>query len=211
MGTSTEQLRPQPDEAQPQLFDVEPLAPADDSLLTFEAEEDLEFDPLKRSDSTSQSNSGKKSESALASDTTSKPPPLRTQESLGHIQDLTGVDLSLAASTAGGGGATTAPPPQDSLRELLQPLQTSSGMQVPVTLMVASSASMGGTVPPQGITVQSGGVAQVPLGIQAGVVGGGVAYRGGAQTIVPVMYAAQGTPGMMYQVSILAMILLSNL
>jgi len=30
---------------------------------------------------------------------------------------------------------------------------------------------------------------------------GGMAYAGGAPTLVPVMYATQGTPGMLYQVS----------
>ena len=221
---------------QPPLLSSEPspAAPDDDSLLTFE--EDVEFDPLKRSDSvtsSSRNNSVKHrgtnvagtpvtSNTGLGSArsrgvvepspaaSTETRPPLTSRESLGHIQDLTGVDLNIT----GGGGGVSAPIRQDSLSELLQPKFTMSGAvpmsmptsvgMVPQGTVIVSAPS--GTVPPLGM--QPGGVvygaaqAQVPL-VQPGV--GGVAFGagGGAQPMVPVMYAAQGTAGVMYQVSIL--------
>lgn len=202
--------------------------PADDSLLTFE--EDVEFDPLKRTDSINLTSQGGRSgsiskkmgaaqkimepsvEQVSSNPTVEAPPPLTTRESLGHIQDLTGVDLSMTSSGGGGVAMTTR---QDSLSELLRPLPMSGGVASAPMMMVSSSA---GVVPggmqivsapsavPQGqIAIQPGGVVygaqgQVPLTIQTGA--GGVAYGGGAQTMVPVMYAAQGTAGLMYQVSI---------
>lgn len=223
---SPEQPHPSTGEGiEPPLFGTEP---ADDSLLTFE--EDVEFDPLKRSDSLSLTSSGSISkkpdasqkimelsvEPSLSSPAVEATPPLSTRESLGHIQDLTGVDLSV---TTAGGGVAAMTTRQDSLSELLRPLPMSGS--VPMSMMVTSSAG-GGVVPggmqivsapsaggvplqgqlPLGGMVYGGGAVQgqVPLTIQAGV--GGVAYGGGAQTIVPVMYAAQGTAGLMYQVSI---------
>ena len=206
---------------EPRLLQTE--EPADDSLLTFE--EDVEFDPLKRSDSiglgsltgsfSKKTGTPRKimelsgEPAASSSPAVEAPPPLTSRESLGHIQDLTGVDLSMTTPGGGGAAMTTR---QSSLSELLQ-----SGQ---MTMMVSSSAGVmpGGiqivsapsAVPPQGqmpLAIQPGGVVygggaaqgQVPLTIQAGA--GGVAYGGGAQTIVPVMYAAQGTAGVMYQVS----------
>lgn len=198
--------QPATGEVEAQLFG-EPV-PEDDSLLTFE--EDMEFDPLKnRSNSLSLVKSGSIGskaqmkleqgiEPSISSPANESKPPLSSRESLGHIQDLTGIDLT-SSSPAGRHLPQTR---QDSLTELLHPLQmsaASTGVIVPaaMNMMVVSSAGM---VPhPQGGVqiVSSGGLVQgqVPLAIQ-----GGMAYGGGVPAVVPVVYAAQGTPGMLYQV-----------
>lgn len=197
--------------AQQLLSYEDPAAEEDNSLLTFE--EDLEFDPLKRSDSLSLTKSGSigkrppTNRNALEQSTElpaakPQPPPLTTQASLGHLQDLTGIDLSSSSDAA----------PQ--LQQegignvMLQPfhMTTPSNMAGSVNLVVASSAGM---MPQGGIQIVSataggipGGQGQVPLALQ-----GGVAYGGGAPTVVPMVYATQGNagmmgnPGMMYQVS----------
>lgn len=205
---------------------LDPQLPADDSLLTFE--EDLEFDPLKRSDSVTRTGSvsskgrgtvGKATPTTSQQqqpivESSSKPaephPPLVSQTSLGHIQDLTGVDLS---SVTGGGMTTGTTTRQDSLSELLHPLpasgtMTSSSVGVAPMQFVAAPSSV--AMAPQGqmpFAMQPGGVVyggvptqgQVPLTMQTGT--GGVAYGGGAPPMVPVMYATQGSTGIMYQVS----------
>lgn len=166
----------------------------DNSLLTFE-EDDVEFDPLKRSDSLGLTKSGSIGKRPSSNQITleqsselptSNPPPLTSRESLGHIQDLTGIDLTVSTSTV---PPSSAPPPlqQDGLGNvMLHPFHTSmAGSVAPVNLVVASSAGM---VPHTGIQL----VSAAPPG------GTLQAYGGGAPTVV---YAAQGNTGMMYQVS----------
>jgi hypothetical protein len=215
--------------AQQELMSYE-AAEADNSLLTFE-EEDVEFDPLKRSDSlASRSDSISKrppptttTAAALTNRATlekgfelsatldqPKPAPLNSRESLDHIQDLTGIDLTTPS---------TAPQMrQDGVglgSEMLHPFQGSSATStaLPINLVMASSAGMmphpqGGGV--QMVAAPMGGQGQVPLGLQGGVAYGGVAqgglgYGGGGPAMMPVVYAAQGNTGMMYQVSNLVM------
>lgn len=178
----------------------------DNSLLTFE--EEVEFDPLKRSDSLSLSKSGSigkrppsnritLEQSTELPASNPQPPPLTSQESLGHIQDLTGIDLTVLSTVP----SSAAPQlQQEGLGNMmLHPfhMSTAGNVAAPVNLVVASSAGM---VPrPHGgiqiVSATPGGQGQVPLALQ-----GGVAYGGGAPTVVPIMYAAQGNAGMMYQV-----------
>ncbi len=206
-----------------QLMMYEEAETQDDSLLTFE--EDVEFDPLKRSDSVTRNNTALAKKGSLGKrptvpaaldrnpsvpDSNAPHPPLTSQESLGHIQDLTGIDLTASSKTANSAQLLQ----QDSRSEILYPLQMTSAplsmaTPTPMNVMLTSSA---GVMPhpsyPQGaagiqlVSVSPaavGQVGQVPLTLQAGGVGYG---GGGAPAMVPVMYTtAQGAPGMMYQVS----------
>ena len=227
---------------QQELMSYEDLAAEEDnSLLTFE--EDVEFDPLKRSDSLAgrsgslskrNGSIGKRPPSATNTNhaplaeqsmevatssnraSTTAKPPLTSRESLGHIQDLTGIDLTGSSSSSaaphearqegfGAGGAN---------KMMLHPFQMSSAGSTmpPMNMVIASSAGM---MPhPQGgvqmVAAPVGGQGQVPLaGLQGGVAYGGVApamqgglaYGGGGPAMVPMVYAAQGNAGMMYQVS----------
>lgn len=196
----------------------EPAAEEDNSLLTFE-EDDVEFDPLKRSDSLAgRSDSLSKSGKSPSSTTTNcatleqpslelpgaslnqvgiTPAPLTSKESLSLIQDLTGIDLT----------SSSAPQMrQDGLssEKMMYPFQMSSA-EPPVNLVVASSAGM---VPyPQG-GVQ---IMTAPMGGQGHALQGGMAYGGGAPAmqvygggapaVVPMVYAPQGNAALMYQVS----------
>ena len=191
----------------------------DNSLLTFE--EDVEFDPLKRNNSLDFNKSGSFSKKILprtggaALETSVQPsmgspavdskPPLN---STNLLNDLSGISLGPTTSSS-----ASKPSRQESLTELLQPLQTSSVPQ-PMNIggnatMVMGSSASGGMIPyphQQGMIqiVSAAGPApsqqgQVPLTLS-----GGVVYGGGVPNVVPVMYAAppgqaaQGTAGVMY-------------
>ena len=184
--------------------------PQDDSLLTFE--EDVEFDPLKRTDSVTRSGAARSGSlikkptgpSEVAADSNSTHPPLTSQESLGHIQDLTGVDLSVTSSKTAESAQLLQQQQQDPMLYPLQMTSVTSMTSAPPPTMAAPNVM----IAPQGAAgiqlvsmppAAAVGQGQIPLTLQAG----GVGYGGGAPAMVPVMYAAapQGTPGMMYQVS----------
>lgn len=187
--------------------DDEEPPPEDDSLLTFE--EDVEFDPLKRSDSVGSSllKSGSFSSKRAAQTTSeqqpgqqqqpraskneaisSNPPPLVPQDSAGLLGDLTGVELDPASVPSG-----HAPQQLQQTSTVTMTMTSGSGM------VAAYPQGMIQMVPATAIpTTAIGQQGQIPLAMQGGVAYGGVAPPG----MVPVMYAPQGTTpaGLMYQV-----------
>ena len=229
--TEPAQQEPQEEAGLPQALvghDEEPAIEEDNSLLTFE-EEEVEFDPLVRTDSMNRSNSfglglggsGTLSNAAISkasaglerslepapaipADSGSKP-PLVSKESLGHIQDLTGVDLTMSTS-APAGHAPQLQQRQDSYSELLYPLQGSSAANVmPGTMGMVTAVPGGGMMPHP----HAGMVPHPHGGMQLGGPGyGGVPYVGGA----PAVAYAPAPQGMMYhQVSNLSVNLSVNL
>ena len=195
-------------------------------MLTFE--EDLEFDPLKRSDSINRSNSfgfsstgsfSKKPptpavapvlsmQPSNASPTTGSVFQTTSQDTAGLINELSGIDLNPSSINPSSTSSTSSINPSSTTHSLqqrqdgvLQPFQNSSTV-LSMNAMIGSSS---GVLPyPQGIIQivpsPSGtmGQGQVPLALQ-----GGVVYGGGAPGMVPVMHTSQGTPGMIYQVGIM--------
>lgn len=207
-----QQQEPQEGVGLPQAYDGEAAVEEDNSLLTFE--EDVEFDPLVRTDSMNRSNSfglglggsGTLSSTAISkasaglerslepipADSGSKP-PLVSQESLGHIQDLTGVDLTV--SVVGHAPQQR----QDSYSELLHPLQGSTAANVtPGTTMGLVTATSGAGMVPH---PHAGMVPHPHGGMQLGGPGlglhGGVAYGGGGPAVAYAP-APQGNAGLMY-------------
>lgn len=215
-GQSSSQQEPPLPQALQGLAEIQNDVPPDeDSLLTFE--EDLEFDPLKRSDSVHRSNSlgHKTAASASSSSSYATQPALldhQMQPLPAAIVPITTEDPSSSSGAAVMNPATSVPSTsqfgdlagisldfsakkpvqkrQESLGELYQMAQASSGANVMPTSV--------GMAYPQGmvpmVSAAPPGV-QVPLGLQ-----GGVVYGAG---MVPVGYAPQGPQGLVYhQVSL---------
>lgn len=196
----------------------------DDSLLTFE--EDVEFDPLKRSDSVHRTNSLslKTAPPTSSSSFPSQPALMEAQVQIPPTSvarggssssllnpmtsassgDLAGISLNTTATPLTSLTGHTPQMRQDGLGgELLYPLHTTS-----------SSAPLGTTIAPSSVGVASypqgmlpivsapsgtlGGHGQVPLGVQ-----GSMVYGPG---IVPVVYAPQAPQGVMYMNQVIIII-----
>lgn len=194
----------------------------DDSLLTFE--EDLEFDPLKRSDSVHRANSlslkstpptsssSFPSQPALLEPQVQPPPstivPVARGDSSSSLlnpvtstttgnKDLAGISLE-TGTTSLTGHATQKP--QDSLSQLLYSVQTtpsSNAPPQPLGMTIAPSSVGVVTSYPQGMLP----MVSAPSGTLGGQVQvplglqGGVVYGAG---MVPVVYAPQAPQGVMY-------------